>query len=98
MGKRIHRIQITCNHPSSHYGLPVILGDDGQPMDYATGLTATLVYLDWKREDFARNCGYKNARSVEKFWQGITPPASTLNMLGVAIDQAHARASKHSCA
>ena len=82
------RITITCNHTSSRYGLPVILDDADQPMDYEPGLTAALVFLDWTREDFAQNCGYKSARSVEKFWQGTTPPASTLNMLGVAIDQA----------
>jgi len=33
-------MKITCNHSSSSYGVPVILGDDGDVMDYAPGIKA----------------------------------------------------------
>ena len=78
-------MRTTCNHPQSSYGIPVILADDGSVMDYGPGLTAGLQKLGWSRADFARHCGY-STRSVEKFWQGVVPPAATLNMLGVALD------------
>lgn len=78
---------ITCNHSASSYGVPVILDDGGALMDYGPGLTATLKRLGWSRADFAAHCGYRSARSVEKFWQGVVPPAATLNMLGVALDR-----------
>lgn len=79
-------MRVTCNHPQSSYGIPVILADDGTVMDYGPGLTAALQKLGWSRADFAGKCGYKSARSVEKFWQGVVPPATTLNMLGVALE------------
>ena len=80
-------MKITCNHPSSSYGVPVILDDRGEVMDYASGLSAVIDRLNWTRSDFASHCGYSTARSVEKFWQGAIPPAATLNMLGVALDR-----------
>jgi len=83
-------MRITCNHSSSSNGIPIILADDGAVMDYANGLTAALQKLGWSRSDFASHCGYKSARSVEKFWQGCVPPAATLNMLGVELDRVRA--------
>jgi hypothetical protein len=80
-------MRITCIHPSSSHGIPVILADDGSVMDYGPGLTATLQKLGWSRADFAAYCGYSGPRSVEKFWQGVVPPATTLNMLAVALDR-----------
>ena len=80
-------MRVTCNHPASHYGVPVILADGGGVMDYGPGLTAALQKLGWSRADFATHCGYSGPRSVEKFWQGVVPPAATLNMLGVELDR-----------
>lgn len=80
-------MRITCNHPQSSYGIPIILADGGEVMDYGPGLTATLQKLGWSRADFASHCGYSGPRSVEKFWQGGAPPAATLNMLGVELDR-----------
>lgn len=80
-------MKITCHHPESANGIPVILGDAGNVLGYPAGLTAVLERLEWSRADFAAHCGYKSARSVEKFWQGVTPPAATLNMLAVALEQ-----------
>ena len=76
---------ITCHHPSSSHGIPVILDDSGDVIDYAPGLSAVLDRLGWRRADFAKHCGYKGPRSVEKFWQGVVPPAATLNMLAVEL-------------
>jgi hypothetical protein len=80
-------MKITCDHSASSYGIPVILDDSGQPMDYAPGLTALLDRLGWSRADFATHCGYSGPRSVEKFWQGVVPPAATLNMLAVELER-----------
>lgn len=82
---------ITCHHPASSRGIPVILSDGGDVLDYGPGLTAVLERLKWSRCDFARECGYKGPRSVEKFWQGTIPPAATLNLLGVHLAHHQAR-------
>jgi len=71
----------------SSYGIPVILDDSLRPMGYDAGLRAALQKLDWSRDEFAKRCGYKSSRSVEKFFQGVVPPATTLNMLGAALDR-----------
>ena len=78
---------ITCNHPASSYGQPVILSDGGEVMDYGPGLTAVLERIGWSRKDLAERCGYKNVRSVYNFWQGVIPPATTLNVLGVELER-----------
>lgn len=80
-------MKVTCNHPASSHGIPVILADDGSVMDYGPGLTAALQNLGWSRAQFAEHCGYAGPRSIEKFWQGVVPPAATLNMLGVELDR-----------
>lgn len=80
-------MRITCNHSASSCGIPVILSDGGEVMDYGPGLSAALAKLGWSRADFAAHCGYSGTRSIEKFWQGVVPPAATLNMLGVALDR-----------
>jgi len=80
-------MKITCNHPASSCGVPVILADDGEVLDYKLGLTETLKTLGWSRKELAENCGYKNVRSVYSFWQGVIPPATTLNILAVELDR-----------
>ena len=83
-------MQVTCLHSASKKGLPVILDDDGDVMPYAKGLTAILKYLQISRAQLAQMMGYKSARSIEKFWQGTTPPAYLLNILGKNIHMAKA--------
>jgi hypothetical protein len=78
---------ITCNHPASCYGIPVILSDGGEVMDYAPGLTAALNRIGWTREQAAVESGYKSARSIEKFWQGCPPSARLLNRLSVELQK-----------
>ena len=83
-------MQVTCLHSASKKGIPVILDDDGDVMPYAKGLTAILKYLQISRAQLAQMMGYKSARSIEKFWQGTTPPAYLLNILGQNIHMAEA--------
>ena len=80
-------MKITCNHPASSYGQPVILADDRSVMDYGAGLTMALKTLGWSRAELSHRCGYKGrARGVDRFWQGHIPPASVLNVVGLALD------------
>jgi len=78
-------MKITCHHCKSENGIPVILDDEGSPMSYKNGLTATLKKLCWSRKDFASRLGYKSKRSVDKFWQEAIPPAHVLNVLSVEL-------------
>ncbi|HRW57947.1 MAG TPA: hypothetical protein P5185_09335 [Oscillospiraceae bacterium] len=78
-------MRVTCDHSASSYGIPVILDDDGAVMDYAAGLTAVLQRLGWSRERAAIAAGYKSARSIEKFWQGVPPSAQLLNVLALEL-------------
>ena len=78
-------MRITCHHYKSTNGVPVILDDNGEVMEYSAGLSATLKKIGWSRADFAKRLGYKSKRSVEKFWQGTTPPAHVLNILSVEL-------------
>lgn len=87
-------MRITCNHPSSSYGVPVILEDDGSVMDYAPGITAVLDRIGWDRQTAAVESGYKSARSIEKFWQGAQPSARFLNRIGVELDRSAFRDGK----
>jgi hypothetical protein len=80
-------MKITCHHPASSYGIPVILDDDGEPMDYTPGLKAVLKKIGWTREQAAIEAGYKSARSIEKFFQGVPPSAQLLNRLAVELDR-----------
>mgnify|MGYP000239871866 CR=1 FL=1 len=83
--KRSQQMEITCHHPASQRGIPVILNDLGQPMQMTEGLRAIIERLGWSRSQFAAFCFYKSSRSVEKFFQGTTPPAHTLNLLSVYL-------------
>jgi transcriptional regulator with XRE-family HTH domain len=83
-------MQITCLHSASKNGIPVILDNDGEVMPYGEGLTLALKYLQLTRAQLAKVMGYKSVRSIEKFWQGTTPPAHLLNMLAKNIHMAEA--------
>lgn len=81
-------MKITCHHPASSYGIPVILDDDGNVMDYAPGLATALDRLGWTWQRLALFWGHSTARSVERYRQGLAvPPAAKLNMLAVELDR-----------
>jgi len=81
-------MRMTCNHPQSSYGIPVILADDGSVMDYGPGLAACIDRLGWSWADLAAFWGFSSARGVERYRQGVmVPSAANLNMLGVELDR-----------
>lgn len=78
-------MKITCNHPQSSYGVPVILNDQGAVMDYADGMTEVLKRIGWTRKQAAEAAGY-SPRTIERFWaQGEVPSAQFLNVLAMEL-------------
>lgn len=73
-------MKITCNHSSSSYGVPVILGDDGDVMDYAPGIKAVRAKLSLSTQDLAERCNVSR-RTVEGWEQGRMPDAAALNVM-----------------
>jgi ribosome-binding protein aMBF1 (putative translation factor) len=74
-------MKITCDHPTSSYGIPVILDDAGNVIDYAPGVKAVRGRLGLTAEQLAEHCGY-SVRSVNSWEQGRSPvTASALNVM-----------------
>lgn len=73
-------MKITCNHSTSSYGVPVILGDDGKVMDYAPGIKALRAKLQLSTQALADKCGVSR-RTVEGWEQGRMPDAAALNVM-----------------
>jgi ribosome-binding protein aMBF1 (putative translation factor) len=73
-------MKITCNHSSSSYGVPVILSDDGDVMDYAPGIKAVRAKLSLSTQDLAEKCNVSR-RTVEGWEQGRMPDAAALNVM-----------------
>ena len=71
---------ITTQHPASSYGMPVILDDDGQVMDYPSGIRAWRQKLGHSTQDLANLCNVSR-RTVEGWEQGRTPNAAALNVM-----------------
>lgn len=68
---------ITTSHPASSYGLPVILTDGGEPLDYADGIRAIRDRLGWTTAEMASRAGV-SPRTVEGWEQGRLPSAAAL--------------------
>lgn len=66
---------ITTDHPQSCYGIPVILDDDGNPLDEAPGLKAVRTRLGLSRAQVAAACAV-SPRTVEAWEQGRYPVAT----------------------
>jgi DNA-binding transcriptional regulator YiaG len=73
-------MQITTKHPSSSYGRPVILADDGSPMDEGPGIKALRARLGWSTQQLADACGVSR-RTVEGWEQGRAPAVAALYAL-----------------
>ena len=71
---------ITCDHSASSYGVPVILDDDGQLLDYAEGVRALRALRGWSTLDMAMVAGVSR-RTVEGWEQGRNPRVAALNVL-----------------
>lgn len=73
-------MKITTDHPTSSYGIPVILDDDGNPMDYAPGIKALRATLGISTSRLAEACGVSR-RTVEGWEQGRMPLVESLNVM-----------------
>jgi DNA-binding XRE family transcriptional regulator len=72
-------MRVTTHHPSSSYGVPVILADDGSVMDYGPGVKAIREKAGMTTEQLANKIGVSR-RTVEGWEQGrpISTPAIKL--------------------
>lgn len=73
-------MRITTDHPRSAYGVPVILADDGTPMDYAAAIKEIRRRRGLTTRDLAALIGVSH-RTVEGWESGRTPAAWALNVL-----------------
>jgi len=74
-------MRCTTDHPASSYGIPVILDDGGQVMDYAPGVKAARAKLGLTARQLGELCGVSE-RTVNGWEQGRMPETAALNMLG----------------
>lgn len=73
-------MKITTKHPTSNYGIPVILDAKGETMGYADGVKTVRAQLSLTTSDLAEKCGVSR-RSVEGWEQGRHVPAAALNVM-----------------
>lgn len=60
---------ITTDHARSSFGIPVILDDQGNPMNYAPGVVAVRNRLRITQQQLAESCGV-SVRTVQGWEQG----------------------------
>jgi DNA-binding transcriptional regulator YiaG len=84
-------MRITTDHPTSSYGIPVILDDAGNVMDYAPGIKAVRNRLGFSTDLLGEAVG-KSGRTVEGWEQGRRmPPTESLYVLAGLLAQPAAR-------
>jgi len=77
-------MQVTTNHPSSSYGQPVILADNGSVMDYAPGIKAIRTKAGMSTQQFADAVGVSR-RTVEGWESGRMPSTLALRALASLV-------------
>lgn len=78
---------VTTNHPASSYGVPVILNDEGELVDYPEGIKAIFKRLGWRYKD-AQEATNKKRRMVQGYVSGdYPPPADFLNVLDLELSK-----------
>jgi hypothetical protein len=80
------RMKVTIEHPVSSYGVPVILDDSGNPLDYSDGLRRCRYRLKMSTVELGRHFGC-SGRTVEGYEQGRLIPVAALNVLSALINQ-----------
>lgn len=70
----------TTDHPASHYGLAVILSDDGEVMDYADGIKAVRAKRSMTTQQLADEIGVSR-RTVEGWESGRMPSTLALRAM-----------------
>jgi DNA-binding XRE family transcriptional regulator len=77
-------MRVTTDHSASSYGVPVILADGGEVMDYAPGIKAIREKLSMSTQNLADACGV-SCRTVEGWEQGRMPDAAALNVMSALL-------------
>jgi DNA-binding transcriptional regulator YiaG len=81
-------MRITTEHSRSSYGIPIILDDDGEPLDYAPGVRAVRRAMGLSTAELATACG-KSRRTVEDWEQGrYMPPTESLLVMARLLEAA----------
>lgn len=74
-------MRVTTDHSASSYGVPVILTDGGELMDYASGIKAIRESLGISVEELGNLCGC--SKSTVYGWEsGRMPEVAALNVMG----------------
>ena len=73
-------MRVTTHHPSSSYGVPVILSDDGGVMDYGPGIKAIREKAGMTTQQLADEIGVSR-RTVEGWESGRMPSTLALRAL-----------------
>ena len=73
-------MRVTTNHPSSSYGVPVILADHGGVMDYGPGVKAIREKAGMTTQQLADEIGVSR-RTVEGWESGRMPSTLALRAL-----------------
>jgi DNA-binding XRE family transcriptional regulator len=79
-------MQITHDHPTSSYGIPVILDDSGEVVDYQFGIRQIRRKLKITTREMAAIFG-GSMRTVENWENGAMPGAAALNAIGKYLSQ-----------
>lgn len=77
-------MRVTTDHAASSYGIPVILDDAGEPMDYAPGVKAVMGVLGFDKHALAAATAC-SVRTVEGWLSGRMPEVAALNVLADAL-------------
>jgi DNA-binding XRE family transcriptional regulator len=83
-------MKITCDHIASSRGIPVILDDSGNVLDYAQGVKALRVKLNLTTRDLAEACQVSR-RTVEGWEQGRMINADPLNLMALLLKKKKAK-------
>ena len=88
-------MKVTCNHPKSSHGLPVVLGDDGEIIPHKVALKRVRKRLGVRSREFSEILGC-NLSSLNKHLGGRPATAQILNMLGVILAELDKEDDEHS--
>jgi len=79
-------MKISLHHPASSYGVPVILDDEGNVMDYPDGFRAIRARLGLSVGDVGALCDC-SPRTVQGWELNRPPSAAALNALGLLLER-----------
>jgi DNA-binding transcriptional regulator YiaG len=79
-------MKITTEHPSSSYGIPVMLDDKNWPLDYADGVKLFRETMGWTREELALATG-SSMRTVQGWEYGRPPSGPAIILMGILLER-----------